>query len=140
MREISSGRRGDTIVSKRGAIIALAGILALAATAAPATTAAPPAPPQRGKVPVTMREFQYEPNQLAVRPGEATFVVKNAGAIDHDFVIEDAKSKQLAQANPFAAGKTVEVRATLSVGSYSLFCSIPGHREAGMQATLKVMP
>jgi uncharacterized cupredoxin-like copper-binding protein len=105
-------------------------------TPRPAATEAAPS----GKIAVLAREFLYEPKQFTVKAGEVTFAVKNAGVIDHDFVIEDAKNKPIAQANPFAAGKTVEVKVKLAPGAYTIFCSIPGHREAGMSATLKVVP
>ena len=135
----------------RRAVAALAGVLVLAGcggsdrsapptpTPGPAVTTPGGAAPAR-RIAVTAREFAFEPNQFTVKAGASTFAVKNAGAIDHDFVIEDAKSKILAQANPFAAGKTVEVNATLAAGTYTVFCNIPGHREAGMTGTVKVAP
>jgi uncharacterized cupredoxin-like copper-binding protein len=89
-------------------------------------------------VAVTAREFLYEPNKLTLKAGDVTFAVKNAGAVEHDFVIEDKARKQIAQATPFAPGRTVQVKARLAAGDYSIFCSIPGHREAGMMATLRV--
>jgi uncharacterized cupredoxin-like copper-binding protein len=128
----------------RRVAVLLAGALALAGWAASGQAApkrnATVAAPQSGKIAVTTREFMNEPKQFTVKAGEVTFVVKNAGAIDHDFVIEDAKNKALAMANPFAAGRTMEVKAKLAPGVYSVFCSIPGHREAGMSAALNVVP
>jgi nitrite reductase (NO-forming) len=107
------------------------------ATPKPAATAAAAL---SGRIAVTAREFQYEPNQFTVKAGEVTFVVKNAGAIDHDFVVEDAKNKELTMVHPFPAGKTMEVKVKLVPGTYTAFCSIPGHREAGMSAKLQVVP
>lgn len=109
-----------------------------ATSAAPAATSAAPAP--AGAIAVTAREFLYEPNKLTAKAGDVTFAVKNAGVVEHDFVIEDKAKKQMAQANPFAPGKTMQVKVKLAAGDYAVFCSIPGHREAGMAATLRVTP
>ena len=138
---------------KRGVTVVLAGVLTLAGytalggaaftqAATPKPVATRPSPPKvgAGLIAVTAREFLYDPKQFVLKAGDTTFAVKNAGAIDHDFVIEDAKNKTIAQANPFAAGKWMEVKAKLVPGTYSIFCSIPGHREAGMSGTLKVLP
>lgn len=89
---------------------------------------------------VVAREFLYEPKDLAAKAGEVTFTVRNAGAIEHDFVVENAAKKIVAEARPFPAGKTVQVKVRLAPGAYVVYCSIPGHREAGMQATLRVVP
>jgi len=109
-----------------------------AAPAGRATPASPGAP--GGAIAVSAREFLYAPKQFTVKAGDLIFAVKNTGAVDHDFVIENAAKKKLAEATPFPPGKTVQVKAKLTAGTYTIFCTIPGHREAGMQASLKVNP
>jgi uncharacterized cupredoxin-like copper-binding protein len=91
-------------------------------------------------VTVVAREFLYEPKDLVAKAGEITFTVKNMGSIEHDFLVETPAKKMLVQTTPFPAGKTVQVKARLTPGAYTVYCSIPGHREAGMQASLKVVP
>jgi uncharacterized cupredoxin-like copper-binding protein len=126
---------------KKVATVSLAGAVVLAGYAALGQAApAKPVAPKAGRIAITAREFSYEPNQFSAKAGETTLAVKNAGAIDHDLTIEDAKNKTVTQGNPFAAGRTMEVKVKLEPGTYSIFCSMPGHREAGMSATLKVAP
>ncbi|MGQ0571342.1 MAG: cupredoxin domain-containing protein [Armatimonadota bacterium] len=127
--------------------MALTGFTVASGYAAPASPAAPagrvtPASPAApgGAIAVSAREFLYAPKQFAVKAGDVTFAVKNTGAVDHDFVIENAAKKKIAEATPFPPGKTVQVKAKLTAGTYTIFCSIPGHREAGMHAPLKVNP
>jgi uncharacterized cupredoxin-like copper-binding protein len=118
---------------------AMAGLLVAPGRAAPAATPRPAATPSATPA-LVAKEFLYEPKQVLAKAGDVTFTIKNVGSVDHDFVIEDSKGKVLAQATPFPAGKTVQVKAKLAAGSYTIFCSIPGHREAGMQTPLVVRP
>lgn len=148
----------ERVVTAVAAGLVVSAVLAALGHAAPTTLAAPKptatkpamkatptaaatgAAARSSPIAVMAREFLYEPKQFTVKAGDVTFVVKNTGAIDHDFAVDDAKNKTLAQAKPFPAGKTVEVKVTLSPGNYTIFCSIPGHREAGMTAVLKAVP
>jgi len=60
-------------------------------------------------------------------------VLHNDGTVLHDLRIED---------QPFIleapAGQTATSQITLDAGRYQIFCSIPGHREAGMTGVLEV--
>jgi uncharacterized cupredoxin-like copper-binding protein len=60
-------------------------------------------------------------------------VLHNDGTVLHDLRIED---------QPFIleapAGQTATSQITLEAGRYQIFCSIPGHREAGMTGVLEV--
>ena len=104
-----------------------------------AATSPTPAPTPGLTVTLIAREFLYEPKQAVAKTGEVTFSVKNTGSVEHDFAVEDAAKKMLAQVTAFAPGKTIQVKAKLAAGNYKIYCSIPGHREAGMEATLKVV-
>ena len=63
-------------------------------------------------------------------------MVKNAGKIQHDLAVQggavNAKTPLL---NP---GQTAKLTVKLPAGTYTLFCTVPGHRAAGMVAKLTV--
>jgi glucose/arabinose dehydrogenase len=82
---------------------------------------------------VTAREFSFTLTRRTVPVGTVRFVVTNAGAIGHDFVVGGRKTRVLAHAE----------RATLLVrfrkgGSYPYRCSVPGHAVVGMKGVLAV--
>lgn len=87
---------------------------------------------------LTASEFKWKPKDVTVAPGEVTFAVTNKGTIEHNFVIEDAKGKVLKQVDGIQPGKTVQVKVALKAGKYTIACTVPGHREAGMVGTLIV--
>ena len=95
------------------------------------------APPS---VVVIAREFLFDPKGITVGTGAVTFVVKNQGEIDHNFVLEAPGGETLAQITYIEPGQMKTVTATLSAGNYTIYCSLPGHREAGMVATIRVTP
>lgn len=107
-------------------------LAAVAPSPAPTAAAAPAA------VEVTAGELFFEPKALTAPAGEVVFRVRNQGAIEHNFVVEDAQRRVLAQIPVIAPGATEEVRATLQPGEYRIVCSYPGHAEAGMTGTLTV--
>lgn len=84
---------------------------------------------------VTATEFQFAPADLtAPADTPVTIVLTNEGAVEHDLVIEETAEKVV----HVAAGETGEGQITLPAGTYTIYCSIPGHREAGMEGTLTV--
>lgn len=111
------------------------GVLA-AATWTPG--AAAPAPPR--PLLIKAREFVFEPKEVTVRSGEITFEVKNEGAIEHNFVLEDSAQKRVAQIAVIEAGKTEDLKVMLRPGTFAIICNLPGHKDAGMTGTLRVQP
>ena len=105
-------------------------LVAAAALAAPA-----PRP-----VLIKLREFVFDPKDVTVRAGEVTFDIKNEGIIEHNFIIEDGARKKMAQIAVLDAGKTEELKVTLRPGTYAIVCNLPGHKDAGMTAALRVQP
>ncbi|QEC49915.1 c-type cytochrome [Baekduia soli] len=68
------------------------------------------------------------------QPGPVTIAMPNKSGTQHDIVI-DGLGKGAVVAN----GGTSSFKATLEAGkTYTYYCSIPGHRQAGMQGTLTV--
>ena len=71
---------------------------------------------------------------LTVTPG-TTFEMISEGAAEHDFTVD-----ALAVNVPVAPGDTVEVTIPedAAPGEYEFYCSVPGHKAAGMVGTLVV--
>lgn len=113
----------------RGVLVAVA--------AAGGAWLSPPNVHAAADIKIAAREFLYVPKDLSAEPGEVTFVVTNEGAIEHNFVVEDSAKKAAATIPIIEPGQTLRVIATLRPGTYTIYCSLPGHREAGMVAALK---
>lgn len=79
----------------------------------------------------------YEQKSLASKPGKVTIDFTNPSALEHDVAIEGPEGEELAVSEVISEGKT-SVSAELGPGNYTFFCTIPGHREAGMEGTLTV--
>lgn len=121
------------------ALVLSAGALIMAAGGSSGETTAPVAEAAAGselpiEVLVELDEMTITPASLEVAAG-GTLEVSNQGAAPHDLVIEgtDVAAPLL---DP-GATHSLEL-GDLSPGTYTVFCSVPGHREAGMEATLIV--
>lgn len=78
-------------------------------------------------------EFAFDPAELKAAAGPTTIRLTNKGASEHDIMIDELDVHLTA-----AAGASAETEVTLEPGNYELYCSIPGHRESGMQGKLTV--
>jgi plastocyanin len=78
----------------------------------------------------------FDQTELSAKAGKVTIDFNNPSPIPHNVVIEQ-NGKELAGFEPIAEGEE-EVSAELKAGTYTFFCSVPGHREAGMEGTLTV--
>ena len=88
-------------------------------------------------VQVRETEFKIAPAPATVAaPGKVTFVVENAGKIPHDLAVQGSGgTTKTALISP---GKSAKLTATLAAGTYTLYCTVPGHKAAGMVAKLTV--
>lgn len=85
-----------------------------------------------GPVAVSLTEFAISPAPLSASVG-GTLAVTNDGATTHDLTVED---QDLATATLNAGDAEQLALGDLAAGTYSVFCSIPGHRESGMETSL----
>lgn len=82
-------------------------------------------------------ELAYTTDTATAEAGEVTINFTNTEAIPHDVAIEDEAGKTIAQTSTISEGSD-STKAKLEPGTYTFFCTIPGHREAGMEGTLTV--
>ena len=79
----------------------------------------------------------YDKADLSSAPGKVTIDFTNPAPVEHDVAIEAEGGEELAASETIAQGET-SVSTELAAGTYTFFCSVPGHREAGMEGTLTV--
>ena len=79
-------------------------------------------------------DIDYEAAPETVPAGEIPITLVNNGSAVHD-VTFDELDETVVTAN---GGETAEGTTTLEAGEFTYYCSIPGHREAGMEGTLTV--
>ncbi|MDR7435062.1 MAG: cupredoxin domain-containing protein [Armatimonadota bacterium] len=117
----------------RATILAVAALVLLAACARQQAQPPAPAPSAAGEIAITENEWSIQPKEIRAKPGKVTFVIKNQGAVEHNFVIEG-----VGEVDKIAPGETKKLEVTLQPGTYKVVCNLPGHQEAGMEATLTV--
>jgi uncharacterized cupredoxin-like copper-binding protein len=104
------------------------------ATSREATTTAPAAPK---KVAVSETEFKIQLATNGLSAGRYTFELKNDGKIGHDLVV-DGPGVDNEKTPVIGSGKTASLTVDLKSGTYELYCSVPGHKQAGMDLKLDV--
>jgi len=82
-------------------------------------------------------QLKFTKSDLTAKAGKATVDFTNASSLPHNMTIEDSSGKQVG-ATPTFSGGSKSFTVDLKPGKYTFFCSVPGHREAGMQGTLTV--
>ncbi len=83
---------------------------------------------------VKASEFKFEPNALQAPAGtDVTISLTDVGTIEHDLTIDEAGLKIAVK-----PGETKTGTFNLEAGTYTFYCSVPGHREAGMEGSLTV--
>ncbi len=79
----------------------------------------------------------YTTTEATTKAGQVTIDFDNPQSLTHDVAIEDSSGKEVG-ATELIADASDSTTVNLKPGSYTFFCSVPGHREAGMEGTLTV--
>ncbi len=82
-------------------------------------------------------QLAYTTTEASAKAGKVTVDFKNPQGLTHDVAIENASGETVAQTELIAEGDD-STTANLKPGTYHYFCTVPGHREAGMEGTLVV--
>jgi plastocyanin len=90
-------------------------------------------------------QFEADPNgalaytttSATAKAGKVTIDFKNPQSLTHDVAIESSSGEEVGETELIADGSD-STTVDLKPGTYTFYCSVPGHREAGMEGTLTV--
>jgi uncharacterized cupredoxin-like copper-binding protein len=123
------------------------------------TACASPSQATGTEITVDATDFAYNPSSITVPSGEpVTITLNNSGNVEHDFVVEKINVKDVVASDTGPAehhqmsgmpdydlhffaksGDSATLQFTaLEPGTYEIFCSIQGHKEAGTIGNLIV--
>jgi nitrite reductase (NO-forming) len=121
-------------------VVVLPLLVACSATSAsrPATASGAASPSPQPLTVTAMDTMRFDPSTLTARAGQPIQVtLKNSGQLAHDFDITDGVAQPVKITAQ--AGQTATATFTIDKpGTYTFFCSQPGHEQAGMKGTLTV--
>ena len=79
----------------------------------------------------------YTTDTAESKAGKVTVNFTNSSPVPHDVAIEDEAGETVAETEVLAEGSD-SAAAELEPGEYKFFCTVPGHRQGGMEGTLTV--
>jgi plastocyanin len=82
-------------------------------------------------------DLAFDQKDASATAGTVTIDFDNQQSLQHDVKVEDSSGQELGGTDLVSSG-TATATVDLQAGSYTFFCSVPGHREAGMEGTLTV--
>jgi plastocyanin len=85
---------------------------------------------------VTMSKRAFRPSDVNVAAG-TPLPVRNAGSVGHDLKLRQ-DGKEVGGTQILNPGETQTLEVRFPPGSYEMYCSVPGHEDAGMKGTFTV--
>lgn len=82
-------------------------------------------------------QLKYDTTSLTAKAGAVSINFTNMAPLSHNMTIESSSHAVLG-ATPTFQGGTKTLSLNLKAGVYKFYCSVPGHRMAGMEGTLTV--
>ncbi len=82
-------------------------------------------------------ELKFTPTSLSAKAGQVTITLDNPTEVAHNLTIASSSGTTVGSTVTFHGG-TKSLSVSLTPGTYKFFCSVPGHRAAGMEGTLTV--
>jgi uncharacterized cupredoxin-like copper-binding protein len=79
----------------------------------------------------------FDQKSASAKAGSVTIDFDNKQPLQHDVAVEDSSGQELGATDLVASG-TASTTVNLQPGTYTFFCTVPGHRDAGMEGTLTV--
>jgi uncharacterized cupredoxin-like copper-binding protein len=88
---------------------------------------------------IEVKETEYKLNPAKItlnKPETYVFKAENTGSITHALEIEGKGLEEETKA--LDAGQSAELKVTLKAGKYEIYCPVDGHRQQGMEGTVRV--
>ena len=80
--------------------------------------------------------LKFSTSSLNAKSGKVTIAMTNPASLQHGVALTGKGVNKTGAI--VSSGGTSTVSATLKPGTYTFYCPVPGHRQAGMQGTLTV--
>jgi mono/diheme cytochrome c family protein len=113
----------------------------LLATAVAPVGAGKPALEKAGKLQIEASptgQLAYVTSKATGTAGPVALEMPNSSGVSHNIALQQGTSGPVLGASSFITKGTTSVTVTLKPGTYTFFCQVPGHRQAGMEGTLTV--
>ena len=81
-------------------------------------------------------ELDYNTKRLTAKAGRVTITMTNMSPLEHNVTV--ARGSTVLGATPTFQSGSKSLTLNLKPGTYTFYCSVPGHRAAGMEGTLTV--
>ena len=82
-------------------------------------------------------DLAFDQTDVTAKAGRVTVDFNNQQSTPHDVVIQDASGQELGKTD-LISSSAASTDVELQPGTYTFFCDVPGHEEAGMKGTLTV--
>ena len=82
--------------------------------------------------------LSYDKKTLSAKAGKVTITMTNMSPVGHNITIQKGTNGAVLGSTPTFMGGTKSVSLNLKAGTYTFYCSVPGHRAGGMVGTLTV--
>ena len=82
-------------------------------------------------------QLAYTQTSLSAKSGSNTIDFNNPASTPHNVTIEDSSGKTIGATSTITGSKTTTT-VDLKPGTYTFFCSVDSHEQAGMKGTLTV--
>jgi plastocyanin len=83
-------------------------------------------------------QLKFTKKKLTAKAGKLTVDFTNSSPTGHNFTLQKGTSGAVVGATPTFQGGSKTLTVNLQPGTYTFFCSVPGHRQGGMVGTLTV--
>ena len=82
-------------------------------------------------------QLAYTTDSASAKAGQVTVDFNNPSSLGHNVQVEDSSGKLVGGTDTISGGST-STTLNLKPGTYTYFCSVDGHEQAGMKGTLTV--
>lgn len=82
-------------------------------------------------------QLKYNTSSLTAKAGKVAIDFKNMSPLAHNVTVASSAGATVGATETFQSG-TKKLTLDLKPGTYKFFCTVPGHRQAGMEGTLIV--